>query len=293
MTVIIMAGLYLLLGFTALMIFGSAGLAALGVVSLIGLLFSGRYNNPALVVKQTGAYKLSPAAYHGVYQLTAHLAKRAGLVNAPRLYALPSSQLNAFAVGNREESAIVLSEGMLYTLTPREINAILGHEIAHLKNGDLHVIALADTVTRLVHSLSLIGQIAMVGAVLLFGFHISLFWFFLVAMLPTASVLLQLALSRTREFEADRTSGELTGDPASLAGALRKIDSIYKLSWKKLLVPGWFLNQPPLLRTHPPSEERISRLLELAGSISHNNTAWPYNGSRAIYHTLFGAGYHR
>ncbi len=292
-TVMIMTGLYLLLGFTALMIFGGAGLATIAVIGVIGAFWGQRYSNPDLVVRRSGAYQLSPAAYHGVYQLTAKLARKAGLTAMPKLYGLPSSQLNAFAVGDKEKSAIVLSEGLLYSLNHREINAILGHEIAHIKNGDLHVIGLADTASRLIHSFTLLGQLSMVIAVLLFGYPISLFWFILVTLLPTLSVLLQLGLSRTREFEADRTSAVLTNDPVALAAALKKIDNAYKLNWKKLLVPGWFMNQPPLLRTHPPSEERINRLLELAGNFPGSNTAWPLSGSRAIHYGILDAGYHR
>lgn len=292
-TLLIMAGLYILLGFTALMIFGSAGLLVIVAVGVANLLVGRRFNDPDLLAKHSGAYRLSPASYYNVHKLTERLAIKAGLPSVPKLYGLPSQQMNAFAVGDRDNSAIVLSEGLLYTLTLREINSILGHEIAHLKNSDLQVIGLADMTTRLINSFTLLGQLSMLTAVVLFGYHISLFWFLLVTLLPTLSVLLQLALSRTREFEADRTSAVLTNDPVALASALKKIDHAYKMNWKKLLIPGWYSNQPPLLRTHPPSSERIKRLLELVDNQPTHIAAKPSYGNRAIHYGGFGAGYHR
>jgi heat shock protein HtpX len=202
------------------------------------------------------------------------LAYRAGLTNRPELYVIPSMTLNAFATGTPHHAAIGITEGMLRRLTLREIAGVLGHEMAHVRNNDLEVMGLADVMTRF---LQLLSYVALALAALnlfamLQGEQIVSWW--TVALLytaPAASSLLQLGLSRTREFDADRTAAVLTGDPMGLASALHQLETYTGHFWEDLMfpVPGRRVPQPSLLRTHPTNEQRISRLLALQGEPRH------------------------
>ena len=155
-------------------------------------------------------------------------------------------------------------------MNPREMEGILAHEISHLWHRDTFVMGIADTIARITSLLSRIGLIMM-----LFSFTMGedLPWYFVRGLLlffaPTITVLLQLALSRAREFNADMGAVELTGDPYGLASALDKLERMIQPQsmWRKILTPGYKQTQPALLRTHPDTEERIKRLLELAKAL--------------------------
>ena len=161
---------------------------------------------------------------------------------------------------------IGLTDGLLRSLTPRELTGVLGHEIAHIANEDLRVMGLADSISRLTHLLALLGQLAIVLSLptLLLGVT-EVNWpaLLLLAVAPQLALLAQLGLSRVREFDADRLAAELTGDPHGLASALAKIERVSR-SWRAWLLPGWGNPEPSWLRTHPATAERIERLLELA-----------------------------
>ncbi len=175
--------------------------------------------------------------------------------------------VNAFATGSKHHAAIALTDGLLRSLTPRELTGVLGHEIAHIANEDLRVMGLADSISRLTHLLALLGQLAIVLSLptLLLGVTE-------VRLARVAStcrsrhswpLLAQLGLSRVREFDADRLAAELTGDPHGLASALAKIERVSR-SWRAWLLPDGGNPEPSWLRTHPATAERIERLLELA-----------------------------
>jgi heat shock protein HtpX len=174
--------------------------------------------------------------------------------------------MNAFATGGRDDAAIVLSDGLLRRLGQREITGVLAHELAHVANGDIQVMAFADTVSRITGLLGLFGQLLLILSVplVLLGFEAPPLGALLVLIAgPTLSALAQLALSRNREYEADRTAAELSGDPAGLASALDKLERYQGRFWEQVMLPGRHLPDPSLLRTHPPTEERIARLMEL------------------------------
>ena len=179
---------------------------------------------------------------------------------------VPSAVVNAFATGSKHHAAIALTDGLLRSLTPRELTGVLGHEIAHIANEDLRVMGLADSISRLTHLLALLGQLAIVLSLptLLLGVT-EVNWpaLLLLAVAPQLALLAQLGLSRVREFDADRLAAELTGDPHGLASALAKIERVSR-SWRAWLLPGWGNPEPSWLRTHPATAERIERLLELA-----------------------------
>ena len=179
---------------------------------------------------------------------------------------VPSAVVNAFATGSKQEASIALTDGLLRRLSPRELAGVLAHEIAHIASEDLRVMGLADSVSRFTSLLALMGQIAILLSLpaLLVG-AAEVYWpgLLLLAASPQLALLAQLGLSRVREFDADRLAAELTGDPQGLASALAKIERVSR-SWRAWLWPGWGNPEPSWLRTHPATQERISRLLTLA-----------------------------
>jgi len=193
------------------------------------------------------------------------LARRAGLPR-PRLFYVPSLALNAFAVGRPEASCIAVTHGLLTALTRRELAGVLAHELSHVRNRDLWLMMLADAIGRLTSLMSNVGLVLLVLNLPLVLTGRAVTPWALVALLvlaPTATSLLQLALSRAREFDADLDAARLTGDPAGLASALAKLERRQGRFWEEVILPGRRMPDPSLLRTHPPSGERVRRLLEL------------------------------
>lgn len=219
-----------------------------------------------LTLRLYGARPLYPDEAPDLWAVLRELAARAGLPTVPVPHYVPSGVVNAFATGSKHHAAIALTDGLLRSLTPRELTGVLGHEIAHIANEDLRVMGLADSISRLTHLLALLGQLAIVLSLptLLLGVT-EVNWpaLLLLAVAPQLALLAQLGLSRVREFDADRLAAELTGDPHGLASALAKIERVSR-SWRAWLLPGWGNPEPSWLRTHPATAERIERLLELA-----------------------------
>ena len=219
-----------------------------------------------LTLRLYGARPLHPDEAPDLWAVLRELAARAGLPAVPVPHYVPSGVGNAFATGSKHHAAIALTDGLLRSLTPRELTGVLGHEIAHIANEDLRVMGLADSISRLTHLLALLGQLAIVlslPALLLGVTEVNWPALLLLAVAPQLALLAQLGLSRVREFDADRLAAELTGDPHGLASALAKIERVSR-SWRAWLLPGWGNPEPSWLRTHPATAERIERLLELA-----------------------------
>ncbi|MDH2013615.1 zinc metalloprotease HtpX [Pseudomonas juntendi] len=219
-----------------------------------------------LTLRLYGARPLYPDEAPDLWAVLRELAARAGLPAVPVPRYVPSGVVNAFATGSKHHAAIALTDGLLRSLTPRELTGVLGHEIAHIANEDLRVMGLADSISRLTHLLALLGQLAIVlslPALLLGVAEVNWPALLLLAVAPQLALLAQLGLSRVREFDADRLAAELTGDPHGLASALAKIERVSR-SWRAWLLPGWGNPEPSWLRTHPATAERIERLLELA-----------------------------
>jgi heat shock protein HtpX len=197
----------------------------------------------------------------------AGLARRAGLPRAPELYRVPSRLPNAFAMGSPEDSAICITDGLLDLLDGRELAGVLAHEIGHIANRDLWIMGLADVMSRLVSLASWVGQfLLLLNLPLLMAGMVVVPWSVVALLIfaPTLMALVQLGLSRTREYDADRAAAELTGDPDGLIRALGKLDRLTGRFWEEVLLPGRRIPDPSLLRTHPPTESRIRRLRELA-----------------------------
>ncbi len=223
---------------------------------------------PGLVLSLYRARPLSPAEFPEGYAIVRQLAERAELPAVPRLYYVASSTLNAFAVGGRRVAAIAVTDGLLRTLALRELAGVLAHEVGHVRNNDLWIMNLADTMARVTGWLSYFGMFLLILNLPLLMTGSAVVPWLLVLMLvfaPTLMGLLQLALSRAREFDADLSAAELTGDPLGLASALEKLERYQGRFWEEILFPGRRIPEPSLLRTHPPTEERVRRLLELKG----------------------------
>lgn len=246
------------------LLFGDDGLWVAAGIAIFALLLEPAAASP-LTLRLYRAQPVPPAAAPQLWRILRLLAERADLPALPLLHYVPSPVVNAFAVGNRGQSAIAVTDGLLRRLDTRELAGVLAHEVAHIAHGDLRVMGLADYVSRLTSVFALLGQVMlllMLPWVLSGSAEINWLGLFVLAGSPLIALLTQLGLSRVREFDADLTAAQLTGDPAGLASALAKIERIGR-SWRGVLMPGWGNPQPSWLRTHPATEERIERLLAL------------------------------
>lgn len=230
------------------------------------------WNSDRMVLRQQGAVELGAQQGAELHAMVAELARRAGLPT-PRVYLLPTDQPNAFATGrNPENSAIAVTRGLLANLSRDELAGVIAHELAHIRHRD----TLTMTVTA-----TMAGAIAMLGNMLLFtggrdgrGGGVGALLAMLLA--PFAAMLVQMAISRGREYEADRTGAEICGQPLALASALA---TIARLAGRSVNIPAernpasaaLFIVNPlgalrmdALFATHPPTGERIARLQAMA-----------------------------
>jgi heat shock protein HtpX len=257
-----MGGLWALVGWLL------AGLPFMFLMLAGGLviLVAGLPASSRLVLALYGARPLLPMQAPGLYSIMGELARHAGLSKIPALYYVPSGLLNAFSVGSRQDAVVVLTDGLVRNLSWRELAGVLAHEISHVRHNDIWVMALADLVSRMTHMLSLLGWLLLLlNLPLLLITGQSVPWLVLLVLLlaPNVSALMQLALSRQREYEADRGAATLTRDPQGLASALLRLDSLQGNWLSQLLLPGRRAPDPSLLRSHPPTDERVRRLLAL------------------------------
>ena len=223
---------------------------------------------PEMIMRMYRAQRIDPQHGGQIAYIVDELARRAELPATPALYVIPSMTLNAFATGTPGNAVIGITEGLLRRLSLRELAGVLAHELSHVRNNDLSVMALADVMTRFTQVLSYLAVILAIfnlPAWLLGDSDISLSALLLLYLAPTIGSLLQLGLSRTREYDADLEGAELTGDPRGLASALEKLERYQGHFWEDLMfpVPSRRIPQPSLLRSHPPTEQRVARLLAL------------------------------
>lgn len=258
-SVILLGGMVGLLALCGYLVFGPDGLLGVALAGGV-LLLIGPQVSPQLVLRMYRARELNNPE---LTRLMDALSRRAELPRRPRLYWIDTPMMNAFAVGNRDDAAIAVTHGLLARLSLRELAGVIAHEVSHVRNDDLWLMGLADLVGRLTRAMSLAGIILVVLFLpaWLMG-TVELPWLLvpLLVFAPQVTVLLQLALSRTREFDADLDAAGLTGDPDGLADALNKLERLQRGVWEQLLMPGYRLPEPSVLRTHPPTDERVARL---------------------------------
>ena len=274
-TSILMAGIVALFGVVGAAIGGQQGM-------LLALLFGGATNlwaywfSDKMVLRMYNAREVDAASSPYLYNMVAELAQRAQLP-MPRVYIIDEAQPNAFATGrNPENAAVAATTGIIQMLSARELRGVMAHELAHVKNRDILISTISATVSGAISALAQFGMF-FGGSRDEEGRPTNPVVGIIVAILaPIAAMLIQMAISRTREFGADREGAAISGDPESLASALAKIDAyargIPMPTAEAHPETGQMMIMNPLsggglrglFSTHPATEERIARLRELA-----------------------------
>ena len=252
----------------AFIFFGPGGIIYAAVFGGVSLLMATRIS-PQLVLRMYRASPVGRERFPAGHAILDELTRRAELPSRPQLYVLPSETMNAFAVGRRNDSAICLTDQLIRSLSRRELAGVMAHEISHISNEDVKVMAIADMVSRFTSLMSTFGMITLVLHLprLLVGGASAVPWLGIALLMasPTIGAMLQMALSRTREHDADLGAVMLTGDADGLASALMKLEQAQRRHWEGMVLPGGRMPDPSLLRSHPRTEERIARLMALKG----------------------------
>jgi heat shock protein HtpX len=172
---------------------------------------------------------------------------------------------------------VAVTAGLLRQLNPRELAGVLAHEISHIRHRDLFVMSLADAFSRVTAFLGQAGQLLILLSLPAWLAGMAFPWLGALVLLlaPVASALLQLALSRAREHDADVGAVQLTGDPMGLVSALVKLQEKQGRWLDKVLRPGRGDTQPALLRTHPHTQDRIARLRGIAADLASSTVPTP------------------
>lgn len=262
---LLLAGMAVLLSLCGWAIAGEEGVIWAFAAGAISLVTSPRVS-PHLVLRMFGARRLSWGEAPRLFEVMRAISGRAGLPHMPDLHYIASPAPNAFTVGRRDRAAIAVTDGLLRALSLRELAGVLAHEVSHIRNNDLWVMGLADTMASLTRFMALFGTVLLIlNLPLLLMEREALPWglVLLLTLAPLAGALLQLALSRTREFDADLDAAHLTGDPEGIASALARIDRLNGDIRLGAILPGPRHGGPSLLRTHPLTDERIRRLMDL------------------------------
>lgn len=244
---------------------GESGML-IALVLAAGMNFFSYWFSDKIVLKMYKAQELSRESAPEIFRMTEELTQRAG-IPMPKLYLIPGNQPNAFATGrNPQNSAVAVTEGITRLLSPQELRGVIAHELAHIKNRDVLIGTIAATfagaITYLVQFALIFGRGEGRG-----GNPIIALAMFIIA--PLAAMLIQMAISRSREFLADETGGKMANDPISLANALRKLQSgadqipmnaSPSTAHMFIVHPlkGGIMSK--LFSTHPPMDERVRRL---------------------------------
>lgn len=274
-TFVLLAGLGGLLVLIGGALWGGTG-ALIGFA--VGVLFVGfsYWNSDKLAIRAARAQPVTEAQMPEYYAIVRQLTQQAGMP-MPKLYVTPDQQPNAFATGRSpDHAAVAVTQGILRILDWDELRGVLAHELGHVKNRDILIASVAAAVAM---GITVIAQMAQWAAIFGGGRSdddrganpIALLAMAILA--PLAAAILQAALSRTREFEADATGKALIGDGQPLASALQKIEAYAKRVPMNIdpahaqafivnPLTGRKLQFANLFRSHPPTEERVARLLE-------------------------------
>ena len=284
-TTILLAALTALVVWIGQMIGGPNG-AIMALVMAGAMNFISYWFSDKIVLKMYGAQEITANDDPELFGLVQDIAGRAGLP-MPRVYMIPEEAPNAFATGrNPEHAAVAVTQGIRRLLNKRELAGVLGHELSHVKHRDILISSIAATLAGAISYLAYMAQWAAIfgggsrdreeGGSNIFGL------LFMMIVAPMAAMLIQMAVSRSREYMADEGGAKVTGDPLALASALRKLQlgaqniplqvsdatasSTAHMFIVNPLSGGGLAN---LFSTHPAMEERIARLEAMAKDMSY------------------------
>lgn len=276
-TTILLIALTLLLVWVGSMVGGRQG-ATYAFAIAMGMNFFSYWFSDKIVLRMYGAREVTEQESPAFYMIVKELTMRTGLP-MPRMYIVPTQAVNAFATGrNPRHAAVAVTEGILNSLTHEELKGVLGHELSHIQNRDILISTIVATVAGAIMMLANMARWAALfggyggrdeedsrGG----GFAI----LFLAILAPIAALLIQMAISRSREYAADKGGAQITGNPLGLASALGKLQ---QAAMTRPLNAGQttahlFIVNPlsgrtfaTIFSTHPPIEERVKRLRAMA-----------------------------
>jgi len=271
-TALLLGALSALVMFLGEMLGGGQGLI-FGFFFAVAMNFGSYWFSDKIVLSMYGAREVGPE--NRLYQIVQRLAARAGLP-MPRVYIIPQPSPNAFATGrNRQHAAVAATAGILEILTDDELEGVIAHELAHVKHRDILISSIAATL----------------AAAIMMASRFAMFWgggrsddrqgsnpialLATIILAPIAAMLIQAAISRSREYDADAGGAAIAGDPHGLVNALKKIESASKMvpldanpatAHMFIIKPFSAQGLLGLFSTHPPTEERIRALLQLGRS---------------------------
>ena len=272
-TGLLLAALTLLLLFGGQMLAGQQGLT-LALVLAVVMNFTAYFFSDRIALAMSGAQPVTPDEAPRMYHITEGLCARAGLP-MPRLYVIPQAQPNAFATGRSpQKAAVACTAGLLESMEDDELEGVIAHELAHIKNRDTLIMSVAATIAGAITYLAWMGQWGLIlgsgrdrggggnalGALLM------------IILGPIAAMLIQLAISRQREYSADAAAARIVGHPFGLVKALEKLGHYARRIPMRHVQPAqahMYIVQPfagglaGLFSTHPPLEERVRRLQSL------------------------------
>jgi heat shock protein HtpX len=275
-TTVLLAALTVLIVLIGRMFGGNQGMMIAFVFAMV-MNFGSYWFSDKIVLAMYRAKELTPTEAPEIHQMVDELAQR-GELPKPRIYMIPSEAPNAFATGRNPEHAVVaVTQGIVRLLNHEELKGVLAHELGHVKNRDILIGSIAATLAGVVMMLASMARFAAI-----FGFGGSddddgggIIGLILMSILaPLGAMLIQMAISRSREYLADETGARLAGNPRSLATALEKLASASKRIPMKEAKPAtahMFIVNPlsgggfsKWFSTHPPMEERVRRLRAMA-----------------------------
>ena len=266
-TFLLLSILSILLIFAGGMIGGMGG-AVVAFLIALGINFYSYWFSDKIVLKRYRAKEITESDNSYLYQMVEKLSTNAGLP-MPKVYIVPEKTPNAFATGrNPSHAAVAVTQGILEILTNEELEGVIAHELAHIKNRDTLTSTVAATIVGALTMLSYMGRFG--GS----GRNRNPLALVLILVLPLAALLIRMLISRIREYSADATGASISGQPLALANALNKLHhGVAKFpittgnpADSQLFIINPFLGGlQNMLSTHPPVEERIKRLEDISG----------------------------